>query len=173
MDQKMQMFHIVGCNHGIQVGDSGFAALDSADQNEQRAHFRQMLEQIYLENGIQVLLEEDGAPEMTSGEQLADRYGISWADINTSNEDKDRMSIPRDYMSGKYTEEQRNGWNRQREDFMVGRIDQHRGDAERAMVICGFDHLKPLAQMLRANGFEVRTWDYRLLDWYRPEVFHT
>ena len=34
------LIHIVGCNHGIQVGVSVFAALDTTAESEQKANFR-------------------------------------------------------------------------------------------------------------------------------------
>ncbi len=94
------MIHIVGCNHGIQLGIGGFAALDTAEQNEQRAHFRALLEGICEGQAVQIVLEEDGAPEETAGEQIATQRNIPWININTSNEDKNQMGIPIDYVAG-------------------------------------------------------------------------
>ncbi len=64
---KIAAFHIVGCNHGIQVGTGGFAALDGVAANEQREHFRAMLSSICAQSGIDSVFEEDGGPEETAG----------------------------------------------------------------------------------------------------------
>jgi hypothetical protein len=164
--------NIVGCNHGIQVGRGGFTGLDRPDQNEQRKHFRAMLEEICAENRIQIVLEEDGDVEETTGKQLADQNRIPWRDINTSHEDKDRLGIPRDYAIGPYTLEQKGDWNRQRERFMVEKINEYRGGAQSLLVICGFAHLQPLVEILGRDRTPIRMWDYRRLPWYREGVFN-
>jgi hypothetical protein len=46
-------------------------------------------------------------------------------------------------------------WNRQRERWMAEKVLAHRTDAENAIVICGFDHLGPLAALLEASGIQV------------------
>jgi hypothetical protein len=164
-----KLIHIVGCNHGIQVGIGGFTALDPADQNEQRAHFRALLESICKKQAIKIVLEEDGAPEETAGQQIAAQRNIPWADINTSNDDKVQMGIAIDYVSGPYTEDQKSNWNRQRELFMVGKIDEHRSEGKSLLIICGFVHMQPLADLLGQD--DALQWDYRSLDWYLPRVF--
>ncbi len=165
------MIHIVGCNHGIQVGVGGFADYDTAEQNEQRAHFRALLESICEEQAIQIVLEENGAPEETAGEQIAAQLSISWADINTSNDDKIQMGIPTDYVTGPYTEEQKNTWNHQRELFMMGKINEHRREGESLLIICGFAHIQPLGEILGQDGTSIQICDYRNLDWYLTGVF--
>jgi hypothetical protein len=165
------LIHVVGCNHGIQGGLGGFAALDSAEQNEQRDHFRALLETICEEQAIQIVLEEDGAPEETAGEQIAAQRDIPWADINTSNDDKIQMGIPIDYVTGPYTEAQKTNWNHQRELFMVDKINEHRNEGESLLIICGFAHMQQLADVLRQDDTPVQQWDYRNLDWYLPGVF--
>jgi hypothetical protein len=165
------LIHVVGSNHGIQVGIGGFAGLDTAEQNEQRAHFRALLESICEGQAIQIVLEEDGAPEETAGEQIATQRDIPWIDINTSNDDKNQMGIPIDYVAGPYTEEQKNYWNHERDLFMVGKINEHRSEGESLLVVCGFAHMQPLADILGQDGTPVQIWDYRNLDWYLPAVF--
>jgi hypothetical protein len=164
-----KLIHIVGCNHGIQVGLGGFTDYDPADQNEQRAHFRTLLESICEQQAITIVLEEDGALEETAGEQIAAQRNILWADLNTSNDDKVQMGIPKDYLTGPYTEDQKRDWNRQRELFMVEKINEHRSEGESLLIICGFVHMQPLADLLGLDG--AQQWDYRSLDWYRSGVF--
>jgi hypothetical protein len=166
-----QLIHIVGCNHGIQVGIGGFTGLDPPEQNEQRAHFRALLESICDGQAIQIVLEEDGAPEETAGEQIAAQRTIPWIDINTSNDDKNQMGVPIDYVTGPYTEDQKNNWNHQRELFMAGKINEHRSEGESLLIICGFTHMQPLAKILEQDGTPIQLRDYRNLDWYLPGVF--
>jgi hypothetical protein len=165
------LFHIVGCNHGIQIGTGGFTGLDTVEQNEQRAHFREFLEQICGGNGIREVFEENGSLEKTAGAQLADGRGITWTDMNTTNEDKDRMGIPRDYILEDHTEEQKAIWNYQREQFMVAKIHNHLGDSDSVLIICGFEHMQPIAALLGTNDPQIHTWDYRTRNWYRPGIF--
>lgn len=171
LTSKREMLFIVGCNHGIQVGTGGFAALDGVAASEQREHYRAMLESICARNRVDSIFEENGAPEETGAKQLAVRLGVLWSDINTSNEDKQNMGIPPDYLTGPYTAEEKAQWNRRREEFMATRIKAQRRDAKSSLVICGFDHLEALADLLRQGGTIVRKLDYRSLSWYRPGVF--
>lgn len=166
------MFYIVGCNHGIQPGTGGFTALDTADQNEQRAYFRAVIQEICVANGIEIVLEEYGDLEETIGNQLADHFRIPWRDINTSNADKDRMGIPQDYVAGPYSDEQRANWNYQREQFMLAKICEYRKNTTDILIICGFDHMRSLALLLAEKGAQVQETDYRRLEWYRSGVFH-
>ena len=166
------MFYIVGCNHGIQVGTGGFAKFDSADQNEQRAHFMSMLEEICTNRKIKIVLEEDGGPEETAAEQIADRHDIPWHDINTSNEDKDRLGIPRNYVDGPYIDEEKNAWHRQREEFMVERINEYSRGLQNVLVVCGFEHMPHIAELLEQKRAAVEQIDYRALAlWYRAGIF--
>jgi hypothetical protein len=165
------LFHIIGCNHGIQLGTGGFAVFDGAEANEQREHFRRLLSGICAENGIEILLEEDGTIERTSAQEIATDRGIAWENINTTNQDKDQLGIPRDYLTGPYSDEQKDQWTRQRELFMVARIVAHSESIKNAMVICGFEHLEPIFAQLEAQGITVRMLDYRASSWYRLGVF--
>jgi hypothetical protein len=93
---------VVGCNHGIQVCGP-FSVLDSADQREQRGHFAALLEDIIKRENIDFIGEEDGSVEETIAEHLAEACNIPHRNINTSNTDKDRMGIPRNYDAGPHT----------------------------------------------------------------------
>jgi hypothetical protein len=170
LNHRNPVFHIVGCNHGIQTGTGGFANFDGADQNDQRGHFRTMVENICVNDATQIVLEEDGDPEETAAKQIADRHRIPWRDINTSNNDKDRMGIPRDYVSGAYDAEQKREWHHQREQFMLERINEYGKGAQALLIICGFVHVQHLAALL-AQGGTVQPTDYRTLGWFRRDIF--
>jgi hypothetical protein len=162
-------FSAVGCNHGIQVCGP-FSELDSADQREQRGHFAALLEDIIKREMIDFIGEEDGSVEETIAEHLAEACNIPHRNINTSNTDKDRMEIPRNYDEGPYTNEQKAYWHRQREQFMLEKIREHRGDARNLLIVCGFTHLERLSGLLQQE-VTVQPIDYRKCEWYRAGVF--
>jgi hypothetical protein len=170
LNHHSPVFHVVGCNHGIQPGTGGFADFDGVDENEQRGHFRTMLEDICVNHSIQIVLEEDGDPEETAAKQIADSHKIPWRDINTSNNDKDRMGIPRDYVSGAYDAEQKREWHRQREQFMLEKINEYGKGAQALLIICGFVHVQHLVDLLDRGG-TVQPTDYKNLGWYRRDIF--
>jgi len=99
--------------------------LDSANAREQRVRFRKLIEQIVGEHEIQFIGEEWGDVETTFAEALAEKAGITWRNINTSQADKVRLGIPLDYASGPHTLEAKARWNEMREHFMFERIWEH------------------------------------------------
>lgn len=86
------------------------------------------------------------------------------------------MRIPRDYLSRvngqhKYGEVQTKIWLKQREEFMVSRTKEEHGESQSVLVICGFEHLYPISDLLRRDRTAVFPVDYRQAVWYRPDVF--
>jgi hypothetical protein len=166
------MVIIVGCNHGIQPSESDLTRMDSDELNEHRSRFQDLLIDTVDRHSMQFCGEEWGDIEVTIAQAISGRRGIFWFNINTSDVDKDAMGIPRDYVHGPYTDVQKAKWNRQREAFMVERVQCEAGRCGETLVICGFDHLVALEGLLRQNMFEVQTIDYRTLAWFRPQAFH-
>jgi hypothetical protein len=165
------MIHIVGCNHGIQPGESIFTALDSVECQEQRAHFRELLQQILTHSAIQFIGEEWGDVETTIAERLADNLEIPWQNINTTEEDKQNMGIPPNYAHGPYSNEQKAAWNCLREQFMWERVQDSKGHAQNLLVICGFAHLQHMTELFGQGGTPVEPIDYKTRDWYLPGIF--
>ena len=168
------MIFAIGCNHGIQkANEDDLLPFDNiAEIRTQRLSFSRLLEATLTKGEIQFIGEEWGLPESSIAQNLAKEKGrIAWANINTSFEDLDRMGIPRDYVHGPYTQAEKDRWNRQREGFMFGRIQESRRRAQNLLIVCGFCHLEPLTEMLSQNEDEVQPVDYRGLDWYRPGIF--
>ena len=81
------------------------------------------------------------------------------------------MKIPRDYIHGAYSPEQKQQWTRQREGVMVKKLREGRGAATNLLVICGFEHVEPLADMLREDCDTVERVDYRQQQWYQAGLF--
>lgn len=165
------MIYVVGCNHGIQPRREDWLGGDTAQAREQKLHFAGLIEEIIRDCGIQSVGEEWGREEITTAHALADNYGLRWANINTSPEDLDRLGIPRDYVEGIYPNEQEEQWHRQREQFMHQKIREHQGAAENLLIVCGFEHLRPLCDLLGQNGAAVEPIDYRERAWYQDGVF--
>jgi aldehyde:ferredoxin oxidoreductase len=163
---------IVGCNHGIQPKDADALFGDSQLVTNQKKQFANMIEGLAIDNEIEFIGEEWGLANMTSAHRLANASKtIGWANINTSHEDLDAMEIPRDYVDGAYSPEQKQEWSRQREGIMVKKLRESRGTATRCLVICGFEHVEPLADTLRKDCNTVERVDYRQQQWYQAGLF--
>ena len=161
------MVYVVGCNHGIQpVAPDPF---DNDQAKQQRAHFRELLSNLTSKDDIQFVGEEWGCPKKTIAHAIADEKGdIVWENINTSDEELDALGIPRDYANAGHCAEQVAKWHRKREGVMIKKIMEKKGDAGSFIVICGFDHLKPLTELLSEACGGVESVDYRQHVWYEP-----
>jgi hypothetical protein len=165
------MIYVVGCNHGIQPRDEDWLRGDTPEARDQKSRFTKVIAETIKEGEIQFVGEEWGRVETTIAHELAENCGIPWANINTSTADLKRMGIPCDYVKGPFTPEQKERWHRQREQFMLRRIQENRGAAQNLLIVCGFEHLQPLSDLLRRGGTTVAPVDYRELDWYQPGIF--
>jgi len=165
------MIYVVGCNHGIQPRDEDWLGGDWQEAKAQKAAFAGLIERIIQQGEIQFVGEEWGLPDITTACELAETNQVPWVNINTSAEDLDRLGIPQDYVKESFSEAQKRNWHRQREQVMLGRLKENWGEASNALAICGFEHMEPLAGLLRMDGVAAETVDYRKMDWYRPGVF--
>jgi hypothetical protein len=165
--------HVIGCNHGIQkTTEEDLLPIDDiAEIRTQRLHFSRFLEALVTSAKIQFIGEEWGLPQPSAAQVLSNKKGISWANINTSLEDLNRMEIPRDYVHGRYDPAAKARWTQLREEFMFRRIKENKRGAQHLMVVCGFRHLQPMARLLADLACIVQTIDYRALDWYRAGIF--
>jgi hypothetical protein len=165
--------HVVGCNHGIQkANEDDLLPFDNiAEIRMQRFSFRRFLETLVTNTGIQFVGEEWGLPEPSTAQILSREKGIAWANINTSVEDLDKMGIPRGYVHGPYDPADKDHWNQLREGFMLRRVQEMRKGARDILVVCGFHHLQPMAQLLANLTRAVQAIDYRGLEWYRAGIF--
>ena len=92
-------------------------------------------------------------------------------DINTTLEELDEMKIPRDYIHGACSPEQKQQWTRQREAIMLKKLMESKGKATKYLVVCGFQHVEPLAGMLSKDCNTIELVDYRQRGWYQAGVF--
>jgi hypothetical protein len=162
---------VVGCNHGIQPRDPDWLGGDAPEAADQKRHFSELLEKIISECRVDFVGEEWGLPDVTTACYLAGKYGATWVNINTCQEDLKQMGIPRDYVAGPYTNEQKESWNRKREQAILANIKGKKGSAERLLIICGFEHLQRLSTLLVEIETIVTPCDYRILPWFRHGMF--
>jgi hypothetical protein len=162
------MIYVMGCNHGIQQQPPR----DVQEKTEQRSCFAQLIEETIREGEIRFIGEEwDHNGGTTIAQDIASKHGVQHVNINTTRADLKQMEIPLHYTKLPYHAERKEQWHRQREQFMLRKIIESRGGAENLLVVCGFDHMLPLSDLLREETPEVKTMDYRKCDWYRPDVF--
>ena len=164
------VYVVVGCNHGIQRQEPD--VLDTAQAIEQRAHFRELITRSVKENRVQFVGEEWGLPIMTVAHAVADENGkIPWANINTTNEELEAMKIPRGYGNGNFATAQKEEWHRQREELFMKKLLEQKRNAEKLIVICGFEHFQRLTESLRKICKSVEAVDYRTMSWYDKDAF--
>lgn len=171
------MICVVGCNHGIQSrhqdADGPFSVLfeDPPEAKCQKSHFARLIDEIIKGRSIQFIGEEWGLQETSIAREVA-ADAVRWVNINTTLNELTTMGIPTDYTTkGKYTAHQAAQWNREREQVMFRKVQDSRGDARELLVVCGFEHLQPLANLFRTIENCVATIDYREFSWYRAGVF--
>jgi len=163
---------VVGCNHGIQPRDPDAVFGDSDQVKEQKKEFAKLIDTLIQENQIQFVGEEWGPASITIAHAAVDGYNkLPWDNINTTSEELDAMKIPRDYVHGAYSPDQKQQWTRQREPMMLKKLLERKGKAERYIVVCGFEHMEPLAEMLAKTCKSVEMVDYRKQKWYDKEAF--
>lgn len=162
------MIHVVGCNHGIQPRDPDWLTGDTSEAAEQKARFKQLIEATFKAVQAEFVAEEWGLANITTAHALADKCAIPWSNINTCFQDLDRLGIPRDYVNGDYTHDQKHKWNAEREKVMLRNIKACIKSRPNGVVICGFEHMGPLVELLRGDAIEAQAVDYRNEEWYRP-----
>lgn len=163
------MIYVVGCNHGIQQQKAG----DTVERGQQRSCFAKLIEDTVREHEIQLICEEwahDGGA--TIAHDIAQRNGVRWVNIDTTREDLKNMEIPIPlYKNPLCPPKWKAKWDVMREQFMLRKIDETRMDAQELLIVCGFDHIRPLFDLLHRGTPQVKTVDYRQDGWYQPGIF--
>jgi len=165
------MIYVVGCNHGIQAEKIGDTQENTQERTEQRTSYAELIEATLREGEIQFVGEEWGTNGTTIAHAVANKHGIPWANINTSPADLKQMRIHPFYTKLRCPPGRKAKGHDQRERFMLHKIQESRGQAKNLLVICGFDHMLPLSDLLREENAEVKFIDYRNRDWFRRGVF--
>lgn len=159
---------IVGLNHQIQRAEmlSGGDDIEKLER-EQKAHFAEYVARVIEERKISLVGEEaqHGVP-LVAG-RVANDLKCCHANIEMSPEVRAIRQIPTDYTRNDrgYSPEQRAAWHREREQYMVDQILRSAGHGSVA-VFCGREHTESLANILRAGGHSVDTYDLNCEAWY-------
>jgi len=125
-----------------------------------------------MENQIQLICEEwDHDAGETIAHNIAQSHRIGWFNINTTREDLKRMGIHLYYTKLPCPPERKAEWHAKREQFMLRKIEESRTGATELLILCGFDHVGPLSNLLLDGLTDVKTIDYRLAPWYQAGLF--
>jgi hypothetical protein len=151
------MIYVLGCNHGIQPRDPDWLVGDTNQAAEQRAHFAQLIDTSVNESEAQFVAEEWGLSCTTRAASIADRHGIPWSNVNTSFHDLNELGMPHDYVNGAYSNEEKEKWNRERDKVMLEKIKAAKKEAANGVIICGFEHMDPLVELLEEEGIEAKS----------------
>jgi hypothetical protein len=92
--------------------------------------------------------------------------------IDMLSAERRERQMPLDYTDPTegYTEEQRTGWNREREQYMFCEFNRHIGPEESALIICGSEHIEELTKLFGNAGHDVTNEDVTEADWFDPPL---
>ncbi len=92
--------------------------------------------------------------------------------IDMPSAERRERQIPLDYTdpTEDYTEEQRTGWNREREQYMFDEFTGHIDPEDSGLIICGSEHIAGLTNLFGDAGHEVTTEDVTNADWFDPPL---
>ena len=93
---------------------------------------------------------------------------VEYANIDMTKEQRLQLGIPVGYNERDFKPEQKRKWNREREEFMVDRIEFNvqKYSVANAIVICGGGHSVELEALLSKAGYEVDREELQDQGWY-------
>jgi hypothetical protein len=172
--------YIVGCHHALQSVEVCWRWLLWEDQlkgigrdvremaREQKRKFDERLRELKESYAITFIGEEAESNAIT----WASRLGVRWENIDMPSAERDARGIVQDYAGNPdYSACQRARWNAQREEYMFHQVERLRGTAQSLMVVCGSEHLTPLAELLSGAGYSVSTEDVTKSNWFEVPDF--
>jgi hypothetical protein len=165
----------MGLNHQIQrpFGSSDRRAGDFV--LEQKHRFAEAIREAIRSNGVEFVGEEanHNHTEPSIVESVCNEEGCRYANIEMPPEERTRRRIPPGYNENdEIAADEKAGWNREREDYIVKRVLSQAGHSASALIICGSQHSEPLAQQLRSNGYTVELDDLQKRSWYIEDWQH-
>jgi len=162
----------MGINHQIQwvrIWSAGSSSSGNIErfEREQKDHFRELLRKRIIEENLQFIGEETKHGEQSIAEQLCSSIEeCRHANIDMTLDGRAARNIPVNYENLRITPSEQAFFNQKREEYMFKKaIEESRG-AERAMMICGYQHTEALANRFRKAGHEVEEADIRNEPWY-------
>ena len=163
-EEHIARIYILGCHHALQsveicwrwtwARELSEAIGKNVDElaRQQKGHFAARVCEIAQGHAIDFIGEEfdEGVPTTAS---LAIP---NWHMIDMPRAERHRRQIPDDYTDcERYTDEQRTGWNCERERYMFEDVGRHLGRAESVLVICGSEHINGLTNLFVEAGHEL------------------
>lgn len=162
--------HILGINHQVQPADIrswGSNGLPQKFEQEQKERYAALVETLIAKTGAQIVVEETQHGLDTVTKRVCDRVKCRPANIEMPPAERTARGIPAAYNENPDTApDDRERWNREREEYMVTKAMAEAGDAESAIVICGRMHVQALAERFSEAGHTVETTDLQDQPWY-------
>jgi len=154
---------VVGLNHQIQRADilSGGDDIEKLE-HEQKVHFAEYLARVIEERGVGFIGEEAQHGVALIGQRLAADLNCRHGNVEMPTDVRETRRIPADYtrQDRPYTSEQRATWHAEREAYMVEQVLGN-GSCESVVVLCGREHVEPLAGRFRDAAHSVETFPQR------------
>jgi hypothetical protein len=94
----------------------------------------------------------------------------NWHLIEMTEAERARREIPLDYADNEgYTPERRTQWNAERERYMTEEFARKIGTAKSALIICGSEHVRGIADLVTTAGHVVTGRDdVTTKPWFQP-----
>jgi hypothetical protein len=174
----MATIHILGCHHALQSAELCRRWTDWRELYEtigkdvdtiarqQKSNFAARVREIVRDRAVTLIGEEFDEGVATSASLVV----RNWHMIDMPLAVREERQIPVDYsdpLAG-YTEEQRSGWNLERERFMVDQLVRNIGDAKSVLIICGAEHVEGLTRLFENIGHDVTSEDVTTAEWFDP-----
>jgi hypothetical protein len=174
---------ILGVAHGVQTASG-------ACSDDQKAKYRELVGQHAAGRSIGFIAEEIAPCHFTIAGDLAISLGIPWEPIDMSKEEKRRAGVPErggttPLFLGKhactrltdqgYQRDLGNGWveveyrdesDKERDEFMFAKVLLLAGEAQSALVICGYNHVLQLSRKFAEAGHDVASDALYKYDWF-------
>jgi hypothetical protein len=143
--------------------DGKFQKLESA----QKENYIQLLQSNMSARATQLVAEEWRHGEESIAERICNRMEIRYANVEMTPEERRERQIPPGYNEdANYPATEKQRCNGEREEYMLAKMMAALGKEENVLLICGREHMDPIADQLRQRGHTVETIDLTKELWY-------
>jgi hypothetical protein len=160
---------IIGLNHQIQADIVRSMGPDIEQlEREQKDKFTQTIHRVIQQEKAQFVGEEGEHGVPLIAERVAQQLGCKHANVEMAPAERRQRGIPPDYsdLNRPYSQEQRDGWNTKREQYIVQSAIFGAGTSDKVIILCGRDHTDSLATRFRELAHDVETYDLNQEGWY-------
>lgn len=158
---------IMGVDHIIQrpFWSSDSRAQQFADQ--QKGRFAEEVREAIRGRCIEFVGEEANHAEESIAEQVCQREGCRYANIEMPPTERMLRGIPAGYNENpNVAPGEKDRGNREREEYMTNRVLDEAAHCESLLIICGSRHSEHLAGRLRALGHTAEVDDLQKRSWW-------